>query len=54
LENPEGKVFQAIFKALRENCPEFAKFPTRACLEKCGLFDVCATIKNFAVIRGKR
>jgi len=41
-------------KALRENCPEFEHFPTRACLERCGLFEVCDTIKNFAKIRKGR
>jgi len=45
-----GKTFEAVLKALRENCPHFAKFPAPACL-RCGLFKVCDLIKNFCKIR---
>jgi len=48
-----GRVFEAVYKALKDTCPEFKDFPTRRCLEHCGLFKVCETIKNFAKIRGR-
>jgi len=46
-----GKVFEALLKALKENCPEFERFPTSTCLERCWLIKVCDTIRNMEKMR---
>jgi len=48
-----GRVFEAVLRALRENCPHFKKFPAGECL-RCGLFRVCDTVKNLEKIRKGR